>query len=175
MPDDELERTCKMMGVLYDAESRDVCLDRLVMQNIFSLFGVHGPPTSVLEALVSSKQEDRGTTQSAPLPATKLGLLAAYESDSEGEDGAKAGSRDQGTASGASRWDTDNDVQLKGTDMQEKAQQWEQIEEEAAAPDEKPLSQWLLEKQVLISCFCSGRIVPCRPGWRLYHLCSCLC
>lgn len=155
MAEDDLERTCRMMGVMYASESKDVCLDRLVMQNIFSLFGVHGPPASVLEALVSSKHEDSGTKQSAPMPATKLGLLAAYESDSEGEEGTKAGNSDQAKASkvSTSRWATDHDVQLTDADIQEKAQQWEQIEEEAQATDEKPLSQWLLEKQVLFNLF----------------------
>ena len=157
MPEDELERTCKMMGVLYDSDSRELCLDRLVMHTIFALFGVHGPPTSVLEALVASKQEQSGAKQSDSMPATKLGLLAAYESDSDGEEGSKTGNGDQGTASegaGHSRWATDGDVQLTDAQVQEKAQQWEQIEEENEEPDEKPLSQWLIEKQVQIYLPC---------------------
>lgn len=152
MPDDELGRTCKMMGVLYDEHSRDVCLDRLVMQHVFSLFGVHGPPVSVLETLVSSKQEHHGEEPSTAMPSTKLGLLAAYESESDAEDGTKAGQTDREKAPGqsASRWASDSEVQLKDVELQEKAQQWEQIEEEAEPADEKPLSQWLLEKQVRI-------------------------
>ena len=157
MPEDELERTCKMMGVLHDSDNREVCLDRLVMHTIFTLFGVHGPPASVLEALVASKQEQSGSKQSDSMPATKLGLLAAYESDSEGEEGGKAGNGDQGKSSeaaGCSRWASDGDTQLTDAQLQEKAQQWEQIEEETEEPDEKPLSQWLIEKQVWIRLFC---------------------
>ena len=39
--------------------------------------------------------------------------------------------------------------------LSEKANQWEQIDEEEEASDDKPMSQWLLEKQV---CSCVREI-----------------
>eukprot|EP00892_Ulva_mutabilis_P012107 jgi/Ulvmu1/9269/UM050_0018.1 len=143
---DDMERTCKLMGVLYDAENKDLCVDRLVMQYTFTLYGVEGPPASVLEAIVAARAGTNGSAAAeagAATPATKLDLLAAYDSDSEGEDGRKGGAPIEqdttGTGAGA-------DLHVD-EEVQKKANQWESIEEEEELQDGKSMSQWLIEKQ----------------------------
>jgi hypothetical protein len=152
MDADELERTCKLMGVLYDETSRDQCFDRLVMQHVFALYGVHGPPASVLGALVGVKvAEDSGLSPGVGLPPTKLGLLAAYESDSDGDEKSKESAGTDVRQNGSRRNAAaapDAAAGKHSVDVEERAKQWEQIEEEEEPPDDKPMSQWLVEKQV---------------------------
>lgn len=154
MPVDEMERTCKLMGVLYDADNKDLCVDRLVMQYTFTLYGVEGPPASVLEAIVAAKAGADGSATAqveTATPATKLDLLAAYDSDSEGEDGRKgsASARQDNSQKGATNV-TGTEAVPVDEDIQKKANQWESIEEEEEPQDGKSMSQWLIEKQVLL-------------------------
>lgn len=153
LPNDEMERTCKLMGVLYDAENKELCVDRLVMQYTFTLYGVEGPPASVLEAIVAARAGADGSSAAqagTATPATKLDLLAAYDSDSEGEDGRKAGAAagQEGSEKAAAVASGVADAAPVDEDIQKKANQWESIEEEEELQDGKSMSQWLIEKQV---------------------------
>lgn len=152
MHTEEVERTCKLMGVAFDGGSKDICVDRLVMQYTFTLYGVEGPPASVLEAIVAAKAGVDGNplSQTGPdAPTTKLDLLAAYDSDSEGEDGRKGSAAAQPDVSQQQVDATVVDVAPADEETRKKANQWESIEEEAEPQDGKSMSQWLIEKQVL--------------------------
>lgn len=149
---DEVGRTCKLMGVSHDPENKDLCVDRLVMQYTFTLYGVEGPPASVLEAIVAAKagMDGAATAQTgADAPTTKLDLLAAYDSDSEGEEG-RNGNISVQPAALEKEADTvaAEVVPLNHQDNEKKANQWESIEEEEEPQDGKSMSQWLIEKQV---------------------------
>lgn len=148
---EEVERTCKLMGVAFDDGSKDICVDRLVMQYTFTLYGVEGPPASVLEAIVAAKAGVDGNPLSQPgpdAPTTKLDLLAAYDSESEGEEGRKGSAPAQPDVTQQQEAATVVDVAPTDEEIRQKANQWESIEEEAEPQDGKSMSQWLIEKQV---------------------------
>lgn len=119
------------------------------MQYTFTLYGVEGPPASVLEAIVAAKAGGKAppSPEQAGVPATKLDLLAAYDSDSEGEEGRKGSNAVKLEASEQPEDVTAEVVAAEG-DEEKKVNQWESIEEEEEQQDGKSMSQWLIEKQV---------------------------
>jgi hypothetical protein len=152
MDPESLERQCRSVGALYDADDREATIDRLVGQRIFTLYGASGVPDDVLEnAGVSGKEQSTHESDShEDNDGARVGLIDGYGSGSDAETSPVPELGEGETLFNSvpvphSDHVPDAEAHAKAA---EAAKQWEEIEDdEPVASDAKPMSQYLFEKQ----------------------------